>query len=308
MALRPETEERIRSLIASNDVVLFMKGDRSFPQCGFSARVVQILDSLLPEYRTVDVLEDPEIREGIKEFSNWPTIPQLYVRGEFVGGCDIVSEMFMSGELHRLLGLEVPERKVPTIHITDAAARRLREFIERAQGRSLYLTIDGRYQAQMGFTHAQGTEIVAESNGIRVLMDPATAERAEGVTIDVVETEQGVSFRIDNPNAPSAVKQIAPAELRAWMEEGRPFELFDVRTPEEREIARIEGARLLDDEAKRHIERLPKDAVLVFHCHHGGRSQKAAEHFAALGYRNVYNLAGGIDAWSRDVDPSVPRY
>ncbi len=94
-----DADERIQALIDQNEVVLFMKGTRYAPQCGFSAQVVQILDSLLPEYQTVDVLADPEIRQGIKEFSKWPTIPQLYVRGEFVGGCDIVTEMYQSGEL-----------------------------------------------------------------------------------------------------------------------------------------------------------------------------------------------------------------
>ncbi len=93
------SHERIQELIGSQDVVLFMKGTRMGPQCGFSAQVVQILDSLIPEYATVNVLEDPAIRQGIKEFSNWPTIPQLYVRGEFIGGCDIITEMYQSGEL-----------------------------------------------------------------------------------------------------------------------------------------------------------------------------------------------------------------
>jgi monothiol glutaredoxin len=97
------TRNRIEEILKSHDVVLFMKGDRRAPQCGFSATVVQILDQLLDDYATVDVLEDPEIREGIKEYASWPTIPQLFVRGEFQGGCDIVREMYESGELEKLL-------------------------------------------------------------------------------------------------------------------------------------------------------------------------------------------------------------
>jgi monothiol glutaredoxin len=93
----------IRKTIASNDVVLFMKGNSKFPQCGFSAQVVQILGHLGVGYKDVNVLEDAGIREGIKSFSNWPTIPQLYVKGEFVGGCDIIREMFQAGELQQLL-------------------------------------------------------------------------------------------------------------------------------------------------------------------------------------------------------------
>ncbi len=99
MSLSEDTRSRIASIIGSDDVVLFMKGERQFPQCGFSAQVVQILNHLIPEYTTVDVLADPEIRQGIKEFSSWPTIPQLYVKGEFIGGCDIITEMFQAGEL-----------------------------------------------------------------------------------------------------------------------------------------------------------------------------------------------------------------
>ncbi len=93
----------IQKHIDGSDVLLFMKGTPLFPQCGFSARVVQILKHAGVPFSSVNVLEDPEIREGIKQFSNWPTIPQLYVKGEFVGGCDIVTEMYQSGELTALL-------------------------------------------------------------------------------------------------------------------------------------------------------------------------------------------------------------
>jgi len=101
-----DVQNRIAALVKSNDVVLFMKGTALFPQCGFSSRAVAILDHLGTSYETVDVLQDSEIRNGIKEFSDWPTIPQLYVKGEFVGGSDIMMEMFESGELKQLLGAE----------------------------------------------------------------------------------------------------------------------------------------------------------------------------------------------------------
>ena len=95
--------DRIRHDIANNDVVLYMKGSAVFPQCGFSAAVVQVLDNLKVGYRDVDVLSDPALRQGIKDFTNWPTIPQLYIKGEFIGGCDIVREMYATGELQDLL-------------------------------------------------------------------------------------------------------------------------------------------------------------------------------------------------------------
>jgi monothiol glutaredoxin len=103
----------IQSIVEKNDVVLFMKGTPNLPQCGFSGQVVQILHYLDVNYEHVNCLETDEIRQGIKEFSSWPTIPQLYVKGEFVGGCDIVREMFQSGELTGLFAAKAVEFKVP---------------------------------------------------------------------------------------------------------------------------------------------------------------------------------------------------
>ncbi|MBV1830046.1 MULTISPECIES: Grx4 family monothiol glutaredoxin [Komagataeibacter] len=95
--------QRIQAQIDANPVMLYMKGDANFPQCGFSARVVQVLKHLGVPFKTENVLADPELRQGIKDFSNWPTVPQLYVKGEFIGGCDIVTEMYQTGELEKLL-------------------------------------------------------------------------------------------------------------------------------------------------------------------------------------------------------------
>jgi len=102
-----DTQQRIDALVKSNDVVLFMKGNASFPQCGFSGRAIQLLKACgvdTKTVKTVNVLEDDEVRQGIKEYSQWPTVPQLYVKGEFVGGSDIMMEMYESGELHQVLG------------------------------------------------------------------------------------------------------------------------------------------------------------------------------------------------------------
>ena len=101
-----DAQNRIADIVGKNDIVLFMKGTPLFPQCGFSSRAIAILDRLEAKYETVDVLQDQEIRQGIKEYSDWPTVPQLYVRGEFVGGSDIMMEMFESGELQQLLAAE----------------------------------------------------------------------------------------------------------------------------------------------------------------------------------------------------------
>lgn len=96
----------IQNDISNNNVVLYMKGTRVFPQCGFSATVVSILNNIGVDFLDINILDNPEMRQGIKDFSDWPTIPQLYVRGQFIGGCDIVREMFNSGELHELFGIK----------------------------------------------------------------------------------------------------------------------------------------------------------------------------------------------------------
>lgn len=98
-----DARTRIDEIVKKDDIVLFMKGTALFPQCGFSSRAIAILDHLGVAFRTVDVLQDPEIRQGIKEYSDWPTVPQLYVKGEFLGGSDIMMEMFEAGELQQLL-------------------------------------------------------------------------------------------------------------------------------------------------------------------------------------------------------------
>ena len=104
-----DAHNRIADLVKSNNIVLFMKGTALFPQCGFSSRAIAILDRLGAKYETVDVLQDQEIRAGIKDYSDWPTIPQLYVKGEFVGGSDIMMEMYESGELQQLVGEDASE-------------------------------------------------------------------------------------------------------------------------------------------------------------------------------------------------------
>ncbi len=308
MALEQALKQRIESIISSDEVVLFMKGNRNFPQCGFSATVVQILDSLVPNYTTVNVLADPEIRQSIKEFSDWPTIPQLFVRGEFVGGCDIIRDMHASGELTKLLGAE--EAPAPTITITDAAARALKEALaaEGGAGDFIHLAVDPSFNHNLDLGPRGPQSVEVQSNGVTVLIEPMGARLASGVTIDFIEEGLQKGFKIDNPNKPREVIQIDAAELKTRLDAGQIKTLIDVRTPDERKIAHIEGSHLLDDDTMHQLSQLDVNTPIAFHCHHGQRSLAAAEHFRERGFRNLYNLRGGIDAWSSDVDPSVPRY
>jgi monothiol glutaredoxin len=308
MNLPDTTRNRIETMLRDHPVVLFMKGTRQAPQCGFSAATVGALNDLLPDYHTVNVLEDPDIREGVKAYGNWPTIPQLYVKGDLVGGADIVRSMYTSGELHSLLGLPAPDRTPPQITISEKAATAIREALAEADPElGIQLAIDAQFNPQFQLAPKDDRAVVSEASGITIYMDPATAQRARGVRIDWVETPRGAGLAIDNPNAPPPVKSLTASELKARLDAG-DIALIDVRPADERAMASVQQPFHTFDDGMDVLTRLPKDTELAFICHTGSRSERAAEHFRSLGFRNVYNVAGGIDAWSRDVDSSVPLY
>src|SRR5436190_5397811 len=142
MTLDPALKKKIDEIVKSDSVVLFMKGTRSFPQCGFSASVVNILNTLVPKYTTVNILSDVDVRSGMKEYSDWPTFPQLFIRGEFVGGADIVKQMYETGELEKKLGDLVSAAKTPTVTVTPRAAAELTAALkEGSPGDVIHLTI-----------------------------------------------------------------------------------------------------------------------------------------------------------------------
>src|SRR6478609_558902 len=300
---------RISGLVAHNPVIVFMKGTRRAPQCGFSAQVVQILDELLPEYETVDVLSSAELRDGIKEFSQWPTIPQLFVNGEFVGGCDIVRALRESGELEQLLSKPGAPPPLPTIRITDGALSAFRGALADsgdAAAEVLHLKIDARFQNDLYFAPREPGTIEVSVQGLSLFIDPASARRADGMSIDFVDGANA-GFKIDNPNQPAIVKQLTPAELKELLDQGK-VTLFDVRPDHERALASIPQARSLDQAGQEYLFSLDRNAPIAFLCHHGMRSQNAAQQVLGEGFRNVYNVRGGIHAWSETVDRGVPQY
>lgn len=300
--------ERIESWVRESPVVLFMKGTRRAPRCGFSATVVNVLDDYLEDYVTIDVLEDPEVREGVKAYSSWPTIPQLYVRGEFIGGADIVRELDEGGELEKILGVSRKPAPDPDVRLTDAARAALLRFHEGERRPVVRLEITPSYEYGMDFDRATGRDVVKDFGDVTLVLDRASAARAEGIVVDFVEGPDGGGFKIDNPNEPPKVKQIDARTLARMLQSGELERLYDVRTEEERAIANIEGSIFLDEEAGKELEALPKSTPIAFYCHTGRRSQQAAQHFLRQGFTRVYNVAGGIEGWSRDVDPRVPRY
>jgi monothiol glutaredoxin len=289
MELSEAVKGKIENLVQGNKVVLFMKGTRQQPMCGFSARTVAALDSVLPDYVTVNVLDDQDIREGVKVYGNWPTIPQLYIDGELVGGCDIVLNMLNTGELHQQLGLDAPDRSPPEVKLTDAAAEKIREAMQGHEGIALHFQVDANWDSQFNLAPPQGQEIAAESNGIKILMDIATAQRARGAVIDWVSTMQGEGLAIDLPQAPPPVRQMTVQELAEELK-GGSVTLVDVRSEAERAQASIEGSLVLDRPTMEKLEAMP------------------TEYFRKKGFSNISNVAGGIHAWSMEIDSSVPTY
>lgn len=312
MTLDPALRTRIESLLHDNRIVLFMKGQPSAPQCGFSAKAIGALESLGVDYAHVDVLSDQDIREGIKAYGDWPTIPQLYIGGELVGGSDIIEQMANSGELHTALGLPPPDRTPPAITVAPSAVAMLREALSKADqsaagdGHAVQVAVDPRFDTKLQLAPKDDNAIAVEVDGIRLQFDLAGARRAEGLSIDWVDDERGRGLVIDNPNAPPPVRELSPMDAAARIAAGT-LTLVDVRPPEERAFAAIKTKFATADDGIAALEALPKDTALAFLCHHGNRSAQAAGHFRQLGFGEVYNVTGGIDAWA-DMDSAVPKY
>jgi monothiol glutaredoxin len=284
-----------------------MKGNPDAPACGFSAKAVGALAAAGAPYAHVDVLSDPEIREGIKAYGEWPTIPQLYIGGELVGGSDIIVQMAGSGELHAALGLPPPDRTPPEIHLGPAAADMLRQAIaQTGQDLALQVEVDAGFQARLQLAPRDEHAIATEVDGIRVQFDLASAPRARGLSIDWVDDARGKGLVVENPNAPAKVRALTPAQAAERVRAGS-LVLVDVRPPDERLLAEAPVAYRHVDHGAAELEALPKDTALAFLCRSGGRSAQAAEHFRGLGFTELYNVEGGINAWAL-VEPSLRPY
>ena len=224
-ATNSDPKERISNLIEENPVLLFMKGTPEAPQCGFSNRVIQVLNSWDVPFESINVLSDESIRQEIKDFSNWPTIPQLYINREFVGGCDIVEELSTNGELAEVLKQAYPDRE---------------------------------------FTP---------------------------------------------PPPPAEVQEISSTEASEMLKQNPEIPLLDVRSEEEREMACITNSRMLDNQLAQEIqESWDLESPMILICHQGVRSLQAGQYFTSQGFQQVYHISDGIDGWSLNVDPAIPRY
>lgn len=304
MSLEPAVRQRIESLLQSHRVVLFMKGAPEAPQCGFSARVVGMLDSLGLDYAHVDVLSDPEIREGIKVFGEWPTIPQLYIDGALVGGSDIIAQLVDNGELQQMLGLPEIDRTPPNINVTPSAIEMLRGAVRDAGGQAaVEIQVDRAGATQLQLSPFNDRDIRAEIDGVVFQFDFASAQRAKGLKIDFVDDERGRGLVIGRE---SGVRSITPAAVIDRVNAGT-LTVVDVRPLEERALAspKIKVANI--DDGVDALLASPKGTPLAFLCRVGGRSGNMAQLFIERGFTEIYNIEGGTEAW-RAIDPSIPSY
>lgn len=295
---------RIDKLILDNPVILFMKGSKDNPQCGFSKQALHILSSL-SDVSVVDVLADMELREGIKAYSSWPTIPQLYINGQFIGGCDIINELYQKRELHHLLGLVKAIAK-PHINLSEKAKQALAQADKDDHDIRLHLSYKWEYS--LSLAKPDKDDFIFNYDGFNIIIDPYSAYRLNNIVISYEHHDDDSGFTFTNPNEPPKVEDLSVMELNNWYHEHKDMLLIDVRPQHECLKARIAFAKPLYDIALSDIHSWPKDKVLVFHCHHGYRSHKEAEKFRLNGFLKVYNLSGGIDAWSKNIDQSIPLY
>jgi len=296
--MNQETKQTIENLVNNNNCILFMKGNPQHPQCGFSSNTVGIVKELLGKnFAYCNVLESSDLREGIKEFGNWPTIPQLYINKELVGGNDIVTEMYNTGELHSLLGMQQPDKSPAKITLSPKAAENIKNGMQDIGTNVLMLSIDAQFNTRFSIEQPKGYEIITECQDIKVYMDIGTSKRADGMEIDWVEDLQGAGLVIKNPNEPQPVKQISKKELNEGIEQGKFQNIYDTRSEQQFNAQSIPGSKRLDKENMQSIEKMAKDTPLVFVCAVGNTSQGACEFYRKKGYTNIHNLAGGVAGW-----------
>ena len=291
------TQEKIDNLINENNILLFMKGDKFAPQCGFSAKVIEILNHYCSMYKTVNVLEDNNIREGIKEYSKWPTIPQLYVNKEFIGGCDILTEMHQSGDLLDIFNIKIKSSDNIKLEISKSAKSAFGKIIsESNEGNTVRLSVDSKNNTNLSFEDKKDKDIQFEYDNFKLIIDPLSSSRITNLKIDFIEDKNSSGFSIINLDQDN-IEQIDAAKLKSMIENKEKFELIDVRTTQEYNENNISCARLLENIEDNFFDKLNKNTKLIFQCRSGKRSQNMALKFKEKGFKNIANLKGGILAW-----------
>jgi monothiol glutaredoxin len=287
-----ELRSKLQTMIDSHDVVLFMKGNREQPQCGFSSRVVGVLEELEAEYQTYNVFSDPDIRSGMKDFSQWPTFPQLYVKQEFLGGCDVITEMMQSGELAPLLGITVEDVPPPTVHCSPSILALFKESLDTHDG-GIHLEVSKTFQYDLFVGPKNNAQVESSVDGVPFYFSRGSAKRADGISLDFKDGDNG-GVLIDNPNEPK-FQDIAVPDLENWLSDHPNAKVYQIGVGTD---SVLPFATVLDASAHQEIESLPKDQPIAFICMMGVRSQQAAKSLAFQGYTNILNVVGGLNAWT----------
>lgn len=287
-----ELRAKLQAMVDSHDVVLFMKGTRQQPQCGFSNRVVSILEELEIDYQTYNVFSDPDIRSGMKDFSMWPTFPQLYIKQEFVGGCDLVTEMMQSGELPGMLGVTLEDVEPPTVHCSPNILNLFKESLA-THGGGIHIDVSKNFQYDIFIGPKSNGQVESIVDGVPFYFSRGSAKRANGISLDFKDGDNG-GVLIDNPNEPK-FEDIAVSDVEAWVADNPTAKVYQIGVTADQVLP---FATLLDASAHQEIGQLPKDHPIAFMCVMGVRSQHAAKDLAFQGYSNVFNIVGGLTAWN----------
>lgn len=287
-----ELRAKLQAMVDSHDVVLFMKGTRQQPQCGFSNRVVSILEELEIDYQTYNVFSDPDIRSGMKDFSMWPTFPQLYIKQEFVGGCDLVTEMMQSGELPGMLGVTLEDVEPPTVHCSPNILNLFKESLA-THGGGIHIDVSKNFQYDIFIGPKSNGQVESIVDGVPFYFSRGSAKRANGISLDFKDGDNG-GVLIDNPNEPK-FEDITVSDVEAWVADNPTAKIYQIGVTADQVLP---FATLLDATAHQEIGQLPKDHPIAFMCVMGVRSQHAAKDLAFQGYSNVFNIVGGLTAWN----------
>ena len=290
-----DIQSKILKIIQDNKIILFMKGTKEKPQCGFSANAIKILDELIDDYHTINVLENPKIRKGIKEFSDWPTIPQLYIQEKFIGGCDIVQEMMNSGELLQILKIDIKVNNKIKIEINKEAQEKIKQFLNKFKRKNiLRISVNAQYEHFLNIDDKKINDTCIDYNEFQVIMNKLSSSRANGLKITFHKKNNIEGFKIYNPNAPIKPKKITTLDLKNLLKSDKKYTLLDIRKKDEWNKSHLKEAILLCEKPKTFLKLLNKKDKIIIVCNFGNRSLIMAKKIIKLGFQNVYSLSGGI--------------
>lgn len=309
-------ELQAKTLLEAHEVVLLWREDAAA-----SARARAQLERCGVRPELVEVRAQAELAAGLAALAGSTRVPLLFVRGALLGDAEALEALDARGELHAALGpsARAPEGPLarepalegalalPTVTVSDAAKAKLLEALGGSGEEFVRVEVlpGGRFDLSVG--PREPGDVLVRAGELGIVLDPQSAPRARGLAIDYVREGEEEGFSLRLPESPARVRQLSAKALQELLAKGEPVLLYDVRPEGERELAAIPGHRVLDEAGLAQLRSLGRDVRVVLVCHHGVRSQRAAERLAAEGFTQVYNLAGGVDAYS-SVDPTIPRY